>query len=63
MAIRNDHDDDDWVSRRNLRHHLHGEEEYSAPPQLGDTLFELALMLVGFVGVIFLITAVLGALR
>lgn len=63
MATRNDHDDYDWVFRRNLRQRLHGEEEYTTPPQLGDTLVELALMVAGFAGVIFLITAVLGALR
>ena len=63
MAVRNDHDDYDWALRRNLRRALHGEEDYGAPPRLGGTLMELALMIGGFVGVILLISAVLGALR
>lgn len=64
MAIRNDHDDYDWVSRRNLRQRgLHGDGDYGSPPQLSNTLLELAILISGFAGVIMLIYAVLGALR
>ena len=64
MAVRNDHDDYDWVSRRNLRQRgLHGEDDYRSPPQLGNTVFELAILVSGFAGVILLIYAVLGALH
>ena len=65
MAIRNDHDDYDWVFRRNLRQrYLHSDDDYGLPqPRLGDTLIELATTIAGFVGVILLVYAVLGAFR
>lgn len=64
MAVHNEHDDYHWVFSRNLRRSLHGEEEpYRDPPRLGEALVELSLTLGGFVGVILLISAVLGAFR
>jgi hypothetical protein len=64
MAIRNEHDDYDWVSRRNLRQRtLHSDDDYGPPPRLSDTLIELTTMIAGFVGVILLVYAVLGAFR
>ena len=64
MAVRNDHDDYDWVSRRNLRQRpVHSDDDYGVAPRLGDTLIELATMIAGFVGVILLVYAVLGAFR
>jgi hypothetical protein len=65
MAIRNDHDDYDWAVRRNLRQRpLQRDDDYGRPPpRLGDTLTELAMTIAGFVGVILLVYAVLGAFR
>ncbi len=61
MALRHDHDDYDWVSRR---HGLHGSDVDDRPtPQLGNTLLELIITVAGFAGVVLLVYAALGALR
>lgn len=66
MAIRNDDDNYDWAMSRERRFGaLHGldENDYGAPPALKDTLLELAMTFAGFVGIILIIYACLGAFR
>lgn len=65
MSIRNDNDNYDWaMSRDRRRGPLHSLDEYDdgAPP-LKDTLLELAMTVAGFVGIILVVYAVLGAFR
>lgn len=66
MATRNENDDYDWAMSRDRRRaslHALDEDDYGAPPPLKATLLELAMTLAGFVGLILVVYAVLGAFR
>lgn len=68
MSIRNQHDDYEWALVKSEKaprppSHADAGDQYGEPPSLGETLIELAMTIGGFVGVILMIYAVIGAFR
>jgi hypothetical protein len=65
MSIRNENENYEWGLARRHQEAADRQEEArpSELPRLGETLSELGVTVAGFVGIVLLIYALLGALR